>query len=120
MAENSVNSYTPYEFSLTPNAIDHFSTNLEGNDYQGIRLSVAESSGCSGYTYEINFVEEYNSDDLIFNFDDVAVFIDPSSFKFLKGTKVDFLVEGVNEGIKFVNPNVKAVCGCGESFQVDI
>ena len=63
MAENSVNSYTPYEFSLTPNAIDHFSTNLEGNDYQGIRLSVAESSGCSGYTYEINFVEEYNSDD---------------------------------------------------------
>ena len=69
---------------------------------------------------KINFVEEYNSDDLIFNFDDVSVFIDPSSFKFLKGTKVDFLVEGVNEGIKFLNPNVKAVCGCGESFQVDI
>lgn len=120
MAENSVNSYTPLEFSLTPNAIDHFSSNLEGNDYLGIRLCVAESSGCSGYTYEIDFVEEYNSDDLIFNFDDVSVFIDPNSFKFLKGTKVDFLVEGVNEGIKFLNPNVKAVCGCGESFQVDI
>ena len=50
----------------------------------------------------------------------MSVFIDPNSFKFLKGTKVDFLVEGVNEGIKFLNPNVKAICGCGESFQVDI
>ena len=73
---------------------------------------------CLDIPSESNFIK--SEDDLIFNFDDVSVFIDPSSFKFLKGTKVDFLVEGVNEGIKFLNPNVKAVCGCGESFQVDI
>ena len=83
-------------------------------------MSVSESSGCSGYTYEIDYVTDKTSDDLVFTFDDISVFIDKNSFKFLKGTKVDYLIEGVNEGIKFLNPNVKAICGCGESFEVDI
>ncbi len=81
---------------------------------------MSESSGCSGYTYQIDYVEDIDSKDLVFTFDSVSVFIDEESFKYLKGTKVDFLVEGVNEGIKFINPNVKAICGCGESFEVDI
>ena len=59
-------------------------------------------------------------DDLSFEFNDVSVFIDSESFLYLKGTKVDFELDGVNEGIKFHNPNVKAVCGCGESFEVKI
>jgi iron-sulfur cluster assembly protein len=83
-------------------------------------LSVSESAGCSGYTYQIDYVEKQESEDLVFKFEDISVFIDTNSFKYLKGTKVDFLVEGVNEGIKFLNPNVKAICGCGESFEVDI
>ena len=120
MSSNSVNSYTPNEFSLTEAAIDHFSSNLTGKGFEGIRLSVSESSGCSGYTYQIDYVDQKDSQDLVFEFDRVTVFIDEISFKFLKGTKVDFLIEGVNEGIKFLNPNVKAICGCGESFEVDI
>ena len=117
---SSVNSYTPKEFSLSEAAINHFSSNLVGKDSIGIRLSVSESTGCSGYTYQIDYVEKQESDDLVFKFEDITVFIDANSFKYLKGTKVDFLVEGVNEGIKFLNPNVKAICGCGESFEVDI
>ena len=117
---STVTSYTPTEFSLTDSAVEHFSANLEGKSYSGIRLSVSESSGCSGYTYGIDYVEKGKSEDLVFNFKDVSVFIDAGSFKFLKGTKVDFMVEGVNEGIKFLNPNVKAICGCGESFEVDL
>mgnify|MGYP003300041798 FL=1 len=120
MSSNSVNSYTPSEFSLSEKAVNHFSDNLAGKDFEGIRLSVSESSGCSGYTYQIDYVEDKDSKDLVFTFDSVSVFIDEESFKFLKGTKVDFLAEGVNEGIKFINPNVKAICGCGESFEVDI
>ena len=120
MASTSVNSYTPSEFSLSKAAINHFSASLIGKDSEGIRLSVSESSGCSGYTYQIDYVDKKEEKDLVFTFDKVSVFIDENSFKFLKGTKVDFLVEGVNEGIKFLNPNVKAICGCGESFEVDI
>ena len=120
MSSALVNSYTPSEFSLSQSAVDHFSSNLSDKEHEGIRLSVSESSGCSGYTYQIDYVNEQSSEDLVFKFDEVNVFIDVDSFKYLKGTKVDFQVEGVNEGIKFLNPNVKAICGCGESFEVDI
>ena len=64
--------------------------------------------------------DEGLKEDLVFNFPELEVFINPNSFKYLKGTKVDFTIEGVNQGVKFLNPNVKAVCGCGESFEVDI
>lgn len=119
MSDNTVTSYTPAEFSLTESAVEHFASNLDGHLYKGIRLSVSESTGCSGYTYQIDYVEKINKDDLVFNFDKISIFIDPDSFKFLKGTKVDFQLEGVNEGVKFLNPNVKAICGCGESFEIN-
>jgi iron-sulfur cluster assembly protein len=48
----------------------------------------------------------------------VKVFVDPKSLVYLDGTHLDFVKEGLNEGFKFVNPNVKGECGCGESFQV--
>ena len=87
---------------------------------KGIRFAVSEASGCSGYTYELDYVIEASEDDLIFTFENIKVFIDNHSFKYLKGTTVDFEVDGVNQGIKFLNPNVKAVCGCGESFEVEL
>ena len=87
---------------------------------KGIRFAVSEASGCSGYTYELDYVIETSEDDLVFNFENITVFIDPNSFKYLKGTTVDFEVDGVNQGVKFLNPNVKAVCGCGESFEVEL
>ena len=52
--------------------------------------------------------------------ENIKVFIDQTSFIYLKGTKVDYVLDGVNKGIKFFNPNVKAVCGCGESFEVQV
>ena len=112
-------SFDPNSFDLSSSAIKHFKQNLSNkNSSIGIRFSVSESSGCSGYTYSLDYVKSKNSDDLSFEFNDVSVFIDSESFLYLKGTKVDFEQDGVNEGIKFYNPNVKAVCGCGESFEV--
>ena len=46
------------------------------------------------------------------------VFIDSKSYSYLKGSLIDYVDEGLNQGIKFVNPNAKAVCGCGESFTI--
>jgi iron-sulfur cluster assembly protein len=48
----------------------------------------------------------------------VSVFVDPKSLPYVDGTELDFVKEGLNEGFKFINPNVKGECGCGESFQV--
>ena len=71
-----------------------------------------------GDTYEVDYGSVELQDDLFFESMGIKVFIDPNSFNFLRGTTVDYVQEGVNEQIKFLNPNVKAVCGCGESFDI--
>lgn len=83
----------------------------------GLRLAV-KTSGCSGLAYAIEFADETEPDDLLFESYGVTVLIDPKSHVFLAGTELDFVREGLNEGFKFNNPNVKDQCGCGESFKV--
>ena len=83
----------------------------------GLRLGV-KTTGCSGMAYIIEFADEIDSDDSVFEDKGVKVLIDPKSLIYLDGTEVDFTKEGLNEGFKFNNPNVKDSCGCGESFTV--
>jgi iron-sulfur cluster assembly protein len=83
----------------------------------GLRLGV-RTSGCSGMAYVIEFADKVEPEDNVFESHGVKVIIDPKSLAFLDGTEVDFAREGLNEGFKFNNPNVKNSCGCGESFNV--
>ena len=83
----------------------------------GIRLGV-RTSGCSGMAYKLEFVDEVDPSDLVFESHGVKVLVDPKSLPYLEGTELDFVREGLNEGFKFNNPNVKDQCGCGESFNV--
>jgi len=83
----------------------------------GLRLGV-KTTGCSGMAYVIEFVDELQSDDEVFESHGVKVFVDQKSLLFLDGTEVDFGREGLNEGFQFKNPNAKDACGCGESFTV--
>lgn len=83
----------------------------------GLRLGV-RTTGCSGMAYVLEFVDQLNEEDLVFEHDNVKVIIDPKSLVYLDGTELDFAKEGLNEGFKFNNPNVKGECGCGESFNV--
>ena len=83
----------------------------------GLRLGV-KTTGCSGMAYVIEFVDELQSDDSVFESKGVKVVVDPKSLIFLDGTEVDFAKEGLNEGFQFKNPNAKDECGCGESFTV--
>jgi len=83
----------------------------------GVRVGVT-TTGCSGLAYLIEFVDQVNSDDKVFDQDGVSVIIDQKSLVYLDGTEVDFVREGVNEGFQFNNPNQKGACGCGESFTV--
>ena len=83
----------------------------------GLRLGV-RTAGCSGMAYKLEYVDELNPDDLVFESHDVKIVIDPKSLAYLDGTELDFTREGLNEGFKFNNPNVKDECGCGESFHV--
>ncbi len=83
----------------------------------GLRLGV-KTTGCSGMAYVIEFVDELQSDDQVFESRGVKVVVDAKSLIFLDGTEVDFGKEGLNEGFRFINPNAKDACGCGESFTV--
>ena len=83
----------------------------------GLRLGV-KTTGCSGMAYTLEFVDETNGEDMVFESHGVNVIVDPKSLVYIDGTELDFAKEGLNEGFKFNNPNVKDECGCGESFTV--
>ncbi len=83
----------------------------------GLRLGV-KTTGCSGMAYVLEFVDELNDEDSIFEDQGVKVIIDAKSLVYLDGTQLDYVKEGLNEGFEFNNPNAKSECGCGESFNV--
>ena len=83
----------------------------------GLRVGV-KTTGCSGMAYVIEFADEVETEDTIFEDRGVKIIVDPKCLIYLDGTELDFAKEGLNEGFKFTNPNEKARCGCGESFSV--
>lgn len=84
----------------------------------GVRLAV-KTSGCSGMAYVMEFVDEINElEDETFEDNGVTIVVDKKSLVYLDGTEMDYTKEGLNEGFKFINPNEKDSCGCGESFTV--
>ncbi len=83
----------------------------------GLRLGV-RTSGCSGMAYVIEFVDDIEDSDAVFEEHGVKLIVDPKSMVYLDGTELDFKRDGLNEGFEFNNPNVKDSCGCGESFTV--
>ena len=102
--------------SMTEAAAQHVRRSLDGRGKgEGIRLGV-RTTGCSGLAYVLEFVDEPASEDQVFESHGVKVLVDPKSLPYLEGTELDYTKEGLNEGFKFNNPNVKDACGCGESF----
>lgn len=83
----------------------------------GIRMGT-KPSGCTGYKYILEFVDEPEDTDILIEEHGVRVYIDPKSWLMLAGTVLEYKTEGLNSGLDFVNPNVTAQCGCGESFSV--
>ncbi|WGE89789.1 iron-sulfur cluster assembly protein IscA [Actinobacillus arthritidis] len=104
--------------TLTETATNRVRTFLENRGKGiGLRLGV-KTSGCSGLAYVLEFVDVLNEDDQVFEQHGVKVIVDEKSLAYLDGTELDFVKEGLNEGFKYNNPNVKDSCGCGESFNV--
>jgi iron-sulfur cluster assembly protein len=104
--------------SLTENAAKHVRKSLDRRGKGiGLRLGV-KTSGCSGMAYTLEFVDQLEEQDQVFESQGVKVIIDPKSLVYLNGTELDYAREGLNEGFKFNNPNVQNTCGCGESFTV--
>jgi iron-sulfur cluster assembly protein len=104
--------------TLTEKAATHVQSFLAKRG-KGVALRLGvRTSGCSGMAYKLEFADAINPDDLQFDCHGVKVVIDPKSLPYLEGTELDYTREGLNEGFRFRNPNVKDQCGCGESFNV--
>ena len=105
--------------TVTTNAVNHIKKLLSSRDSKtlGIKLSI-ETKGCSGLSYNMEFVDSPDKKDEVLDVDNIKIYIDPKATLFLLGTTMDY-EEGVLEsGFKFINPNEKGRCGCGESFHV--
>jgi iron-sulfur cluster assembly protein len=104
--------------TLTEKAAKHISRYMERRGKGiGLRLGV-RTTGCSGLAYKLEYVDEQIAEDQVFESHGIRVFVDPKSLAYIDGTELDFAREGLNEGFKFQNPNVKDECGCGESFRI--
>lgn len=127
MTQVNVSIYDPAESKskgdplyLTPAAIKHFKKILAKQmGEKSFRLRV-KRSGCSGFTYVVDYIDSFDSEDLKFSIDnDLVVFVDRASFPILQGVCIDYVQNGLNGALKFINPNQTAVCGCGESFSIE-
>lgn len=104
--------------TLTENAARHVQ-NFIAKRGKGVGLRIGvRTSGCSGMAYKLEFADEAAADDIRFESHGVTLLVDPKSLPYIDGMELDYTREGLNEGFKFNNPNVKNQCGCGESFGV--
>lgn len=104
--------------SLTPSAAERVRSFLEKRGSGvGLRLGV-KKTGCSGFAYVVNYADEVATGDVVFENQGVKVIVDADSLRYVDGTEIDFVRQGLNEAFKFRNPNVRGECGCGESFNV--
>lgn len=103
---------------LTERAANHVANFIQNRGKgEGIRVGV-KTSGCSGLAYVLEFVDDINKYDQVFENHGVKVFVDPKSLVYLNGLEMDYVKNGLNEGFEFKNPNKTGECGCGESFTV--
>ncbi|WP_339805928.1 iron-sulfur cluster assembly accessory protein [uncultured Marinobacter sp.] len=111
--------YTPtVGVTMSPSAVKHVRKQLDKNpEAKGIRLYVRKS-GCSGFKYETQWVEETSAEDQVFTVDNVDIYVRKEHLALVNGTEIDFVTQGVNSLFVFRNPNATAECGCGESFTV--
>lgn len=110
---------TALSVSMTPRAIAHARRQIAARGSRGLRLGVTKS-GCSGYMYKVDLVDEPGATDREFQVgEDVVLFVAAETLPLVAGTEIDYVTEGLNSTLKFSNPNASAKCGCGESFAVN-
>lgn len=115
---NQATTRSSNELSLTPAAASHIIDLLSKRGKGiGIRLGI-KKSGCSGYAYKLDFVDQPLPDDNKIEMFGAAVYFSNEDLKIVSGLELDYQADKMAAKFVFNNPNVKASCGCGESFAV--
>lgn len=104
--------------TMSASAIAYVKKQIAKQHAIGFRVGI-KKAGCSGLKYRVDYVFEKKADDHVFQIEpDLAIYIDEESLPALDGIKIDYMIEGLNSTLKFINPNETGSCGCGESFSI--
>ncbi len=112
-------TFIPQALMVTPAAVNKIKTLISEEGDESLKLRVfVTGGGCSGFQYGFSFDSESDEDDTIVEKDGIKVVVDPLSYQYVVGARVDY-VEGL-EGSRFLveNPNASTTCGCGASFSI--
>ncbi|MBI4399058.1 MAG: iron-sulfur cluster assembly accessory protein [Candidatus Omnitrophica bacterium] len=102
--------------TVTPAAAEEIKRLVEKQNEKDVALRMAvKGGGCSGFSYALAF-DKIQLEDTTFESSGVKVVVDPKSLELLSGITLDFVDSLEGRGFKFLNPNAKSSCGCGESF----
>jgi iron-sulfur cluster assembly protein/iron-sulfur cluster insertion protein len=114
----SIKSTQPQKtVNLTGDAVVKVRELIASEEEEGLALRVAvRPGGCSGFSYEMYFDAEVDDDDIVEEFDDVRVLVDPQSAEMVRGATLDYKEGLMGAGFAIDNPNVTRSCGCGNSF----
>ena len=106
--------------AITPKAVEmiRHTRAQEGLDPSSALRVAVMGGGCSGFQYALDFDQEQRPTDQVLEYEDLRVFVDPVSSRYLKGTTIDYVLGMSGAGFKFLNPNATGSCGCGSSFAV--
>ncbi|QJC30089.1 iron-sulfur cluster assembly accessory protein [Enterobacteriaceae endosymbiont of Plateumaris sericea] len=103
---------------LTNNALLQINKIIKINfTVNSIRL-ILKQTGCFGFKYKIELVQNFFNDDLIFQNNNIIIYIKRTDIVFIDGTIIDFIKENFKEYFKYYNNNIIKSCGCGESFNI--
>jgi iron-sulfur cluster assembly protein len=101
---------------VTPKAVQQIRAAFSKEGVSGgLRVGVI-GGGCSGLSYQMKFEPTPRSNDNIYEYDDVKIFVDPKSHVYLDGMTIDYKESLIFSGFSFENPNAKTSCSCGTSF----
>jgi iron-sulfur cluster assembly accessory protein len=124
MIQLSNNTEKPMNLlTFSEKAIEFLSGNLASHaGALGVRISL-KKAGCSGLQYVLDYVTSINPQDELIELKNLAdvtlnIYVDKQAIPYIIGSHVDYVREGLNGKIQFINPNEKNSCGCGESFLV--
>lgn len=115
----SATQFDPNQISVTEAARSHIETQIADSGQKYLRLG-AKESGCNGYMYTLDFIDAPEANDQAFPIGPtLSIYVSSDELPLVRGTEVDFVVEGLNGSLKFKNPNAESHCGCGESFSIE-
>ena len=103
------------DITLSDAAKKHFVGEINRMGYKDIRIAI-KAAGCGGNEYILSFCDDITADDATIAYEGFNLVVSKREMVYIFGLHIDYVKEGLQEGIKFSNPNASAKCGCGKSF----